>query len=50
MWYAPKRGTRRIATFQFLEKPDALYGDVIVYDVFGDVVCGGFAMPDICWA
>ncbi|MBQ3719017.1 MAG: Ni-sirohydrochlorin a,c-diamide reductive cyclase ATP-dependent reductase subunit [Methanomicrobium sp.] len=34
-----------IATFQLLEKLDALYGDVIVYDVLGDVVCGGFAMP-----
>ncbi|HJJ54637.1 MAG TPA: Ni-sirohydrochlorin a,c-diamide reductive cyclase ATP-dependent reductase subunit [Methanocorpusculum sp.] len=34
-----------IATFQQLEKLKALYGDVIVYDVLGDVVCGGFAMP-----
>ncbi len=34
-----------IATFQVLEKLQALYGDVIVYDVLGDVVCGGFAMP-----
>ncbi|WOF17279.1 Ni-sirohydrochlorin a,c-diamide reductive cyclase ATP-dependent reductase subunit [Methanoplanus sp. FWC-SCC4] len=34
-----------IATFQLLEKLDALYGDIIVYDVLGDVVCGGFAMP-----
>ncbi|WP_421909926.1 Ni-sirohydrochlorin a,c-diamide reductive cyclase ATP-dependent reductase subunit [Methanolacinia petrolearia] len=34
-----------IATFQLLEKLNALYGDVIVYDVLGDVVCGGFAMP-----
>ena len=34
-----------IATFQLLEKMKALYGDVIVYDVLGDVVCGGFAMP-----
>jgi nitrogenase iron protein NifH len=34
-----------IATFQLLEKFGALYGDVIVYDVLGDVVCGGFAMP-----
>jgi nitrogenase iron protein NifH len=34
-----------IATFQLLEKLKALYGDVIVYDVLGDVVCGGFAMP-----
>ena len=34
-----------IATFQLLEKMQALYGDVIVYDVLGDVVCGGFAMP-----
>jgi len=34
-----------IATFQQLEKLEALHGDVIVYDVLGDVVCGGFAMP-----
>ena len=34
-----------IATFQLLEKFGALEGDVIVYDVLGDVVCGGFAMP-----
>jgi len=34
-----------IATFQLLEKEGALSGDVIVYDVLGDVVCGGFAMP-----
>jgi nitrogenase iron protein NifH len=34
-----------IATFQLLEKFGALTGDVIVYDVLGDVVCGGFAMP-----
>jgi nitrogenase iron protein NifH len=34
-----------IATFQLLEKFGALRGDVIVYDVLGDVVCGGFAMP-----
>jgi nitrogenase iron protein NifH len=34
-----------IATFQLLERLDALRGDVIVYDVLGDVVCGGFAMP-----
>lgn len=34
-----------IATFQILEKYGALKGDVIVYDVLGDVVCGGFAMP-----
>lgn len=34
-----------IATFQLLEKLEALYGDIIVYDVLGDVVCGGFAMP-----
>jgi nitrogenase iron protein NifH len=34
-----------IATFQLLEKFGALSGDVIVYDVLGDVVCGGFAMP-----
>ena len=34
-----------IATFQLLEKFGALKGDVILYDVLGDVVCGGFAMP-----
>ncbi|MDD1673339.1 MAG: Ni-sirohydrochlorin a,c-diamide reductive cyclase ATP-dependent reductase subunit [Methanomicrobiales archaeon] len=34
-----------IATFQLLEKLEALEGDVVVYDVLGDVVCGGFAMP-----
>lgn len=34
-----------IATFQLLEKFGTLTGDVIVYDVLGDVVCGGFAMP-----
>ncbi len=34
-----------IATFQLLERLSALNGDVIVYDVLGDVVCGGFAMP-----
>lgn len=34
-----------IATFQLLEKHGALTGDVVVYDVLGDVVCGGFAMP-----
>jgi len=34
-----------IATFQLLEKFGDLKGDVIVYDVLGDVVCGGFAMP-----
>jgi nitrogenase iron protein NifH len=34
-----------IATFQILERLGALTGDVIVYDVLGDVVCGGFAMP-----
>jgi len=34
-----------IATFQLLERLDALKGDVIAYDVLGDVVCGGFAMP-----
>ncbi len=34
-----------IATFQMLEKLEALHGDVILYDVLGDVVCGGFAMP-----
>jgi nitrogenase iron protein NifH len=34
-----------IATFQILERLGALHGDVILYDVLGDVVCGGFAMP-----
>lgn len=37
-----------IAAFQQLENLDAIkvYNpDVIVYDVLGDVVCGGFAMP-----
>jgi len=34
-----------IATFQILEKLGALAADVVVYDVLGDVVCGGFAMP-----
>lgn len=34
-----------IATFQLLERLEAFFGDVIVYDVLGDVVCGGFAMP-----
>ncbi|HWQ65748.1 MAG TPA: Ni-sirohydrochlorin a,c-diamide reductive cyclase ATP-dependent reductase subunit [Methanospirillum sp.] len=34
-----------IATFQLLERLEALQGDVILYDVLGDVVCGGFAMP-----
>ncbi len=34
-----------IATFQQLEKLEAMTGDIIVYDVLGDVVCGGFAMP-----
>jgi nitrogenase iron protein NifH len=34
-----------IATFQLLERLDAFSGDVILYDVLGDVVCGGFAMP-----
>lgn len=34
-----------IATFQLLEDLQALSGDVILYDVLGDVVCGGFAMP-----
>jgi nitrogenase iron protein NifH len=34
-----------IATFQLLERLGALQADVVVYDVLGDVVCGGFAMP-----
>ena len=34
-----------IATFQVLERLGALHADVVLYDVLGDVVCGGFAMP-----
>ena len=37
-----------IAAFEELERLDAMEvykPDVIVYDVLGDVVCGGFAMP-----
>ncbi len=37
-----------IAAFDELERLDAVseyHPDVIVYDVLGDVVCGGFAMP-----
>ena len=34
-----------IATLQLLERLNAFSGDVILYDVLGDVVCGGFAMP-----
>lgn len=34
-----------IATFQLLEKLSAFNADIILYDVLGDVVCGGFAMP-----
>lgn len=37
-----------IAAFQELERLDAVSvykPDVIIYDVLGDVVCGGFAMP-----
>lgn len=34
-----------IATFQLLERLNVLHADIIVYDVLGDVVCGGFAMP-----
>jgi nitrogenase iron protein NifH len=37
-----------IAAFEELERLDAMdhyRPDVIVYDVLGDVVCGGFAMP-----
>jgi nitrogenase iron protein NifH len=36
------------ATFEALEERDAfdiLEPDVVLYDVLGDVVCGGFAMP-----
>ncbi len=36
------------ATFEALEERDAfdiLKPDVVLYDVLGDVVCGGFAMP-----
>lgn len=34
-----------IATFQILGKLGAMDADIIIYDVLGDVVCGGFAMP-----
>ncbi len=37
-----------IAAFEMLEELDAVSAyrpDVILYDVLGDVVCGGFAMP-----
>ena len=37
-----------IAAFETLEKLGAIeryHPDVIIYDVLGDVVCGGFAMP-----
>ncbi len=37
-----------IAAFQELDRLDAMeiyHPDVIIYDVLGDVVCGGFAMP-----
>lgn len=37
-----------IAAFEKLEELDAMKAyspDVIIYDVLGDVVCGGFAMP-----
>ncbi len=34
-----------IATFSLLERLNVLDADIIVYDVLGDVVCGGFAMP-----
>jgi nitrogenase iron protein NifH len=34
-----------IATFQILERLGALRADVVIYDLMGDVVCGGFAMP-----
>lgn len=37
-----------IAAFEILEKQDVIaryHPDVIIYDVLGDVVCGGFAMP-----
>lgn len=34
-----------IATFQLLERLSAFDEDIILYDVLGDVVCGGFAMP-----
>ena len=39
------RRPAEIATFQVLEKLEAFSADVVVYDVLGDVVCGGFAMP-----
>ena len=34
-----------IATFQILAKLGAMDADIVIYDVLGDVVCGGFAMP-----
>lgn len=37
-----------IAAFEFLESRDVIgtfQPDAIIYDVLGDVVCGGFAMP-----
>ena len=37
-----------IAAFQELDRLDAMdryHPDVVIYDVLGDVVCGGFAMP-----
>ncbi|MDR1690839.1 MAG: AAA family ATPase [Candidatus Methanoplasma sp.] len=37
-----------IAAFEKLEELDAIgtfHPDVVIYDVLGDVVCGGFAMP-----
>jgi nitrogenase iron protein NifH len=42
------RGTRNITTFSLLEdlKLFETYNpDVVLYDVLGDVVCGGFAAP-----
>ena len=40
--------TRIIATFQLLEDLrlfETYKPDVVLYDVLGDVVCGGFAAP-----
>ena len=43
-WAAPARGV--ITSINFLEENGAYDGvDYVSYDVLGDVVCGGFAMP-----
>jgi nitrogenase iron protein NifH len=42
------RGTRNITTFSLLEDLglfETYNPDVVLYDVLGDVVCGGFAAP-----